>query len=99
MVSPGCISLSVFALLVPPDAIIMRRSTQDIIQSVSIQVHDIHLRTFLSQICGMKYPVCFFWMLCRSFFGTFPPTVFHQNIFAAISIYVTISEAMCIHMG
>src|SRR5690606_22714381 len=81
---PGHISLCVTPLFIPPDAIPMRGSRNNIRQSVGIYIEDMHLGAVFSKLRGVKRPI---W---RSRISTsLPPSLTNNNVSPTIAIDIT----------
>src|SRR5687768_599862 len=86
---PRRISILTLHLLVPPDAVAVRRCAEHIIQTIAVNIQYMHMRTILTETCFVKSPA-----RPGRVFGAFPPSLLDDDIFPSILVYVAIAQAM-----
>src|SRR5688500_16479551 len=88
MLYPGR-RVTLLCLFMPPYTISVCRRAEHITIAVAIQVPGIHLCTVVAEVRLVKRPSGLF-----PVFRSFPPTIFNDDIFSAIAIYVAITQTM-----
>src|SRR5579872_1804746 len=69
--------------LMPPDPIVVRRGTDNVLHAIPVDVQLVQLRAVLTQISRMKNPVLFL-----SIRGALPPPLRDHHVGPTISIHV-----------